>query len=756
MAIGQGRPVRIDALAVAAVLSGALLQLLAPVLLPPAAAWTLAFFLAAVALFVWRAKVRGRGLGLFAMLLAGVALVALRGHAALGERLPAAYADSEAVLQGRIVGLPRQDGEGARAKLEVERIIDASPGLADALRGRRIDLRWYRGQPGWKAGERWQLRVRVAPPGGMRNPGGDDPARRALVEGVAALATVRPDGQAARLGAGTGLDAWREGRSARIVELLGVDRSRFVRALALGDTRGLSEADWATLRRFGLTHLIAISGFHVGLVAGLGVLAVWLGWWLLPALCRTLPRAQAGPLAALAVAVVYAGVAGFSVPTLRTVAMIGVLALLRLARVRTASAQGLALAALALAAVDPFVLLAPGFWLSCAGVAWLLWCLPGQASALSPRTFLTAQWVASLGLLPIAAALFLEAPLLGPLANLIAIPWISLVVVPLSLLGLLLSLAWGAGASAAWTLAEQAMALLWALLAAVPEAWASTRSLPASGPLALALALLGVAWLLAPRGLPWRPAGALLLLPLLWPAPSRPPLGEAELWVFQVPRGDSVLLRTPRHDLLLDSGGERGPVLPALQALGVRELGLQVETRGNAGRSGGALAIAHALKPNERWSATASATASGRACGPGQRWQGDGLRLAALHPHSEFPTGSVDAACVLRLDGPLGALWFSGDAGRWIASRAVDWHQGAAPPAAVIGAPAALAHWQTALGAGTAVATRAPGAGLRRDGPMPPHHVDSGGALRVRWHRDGVEVARWRDLRRRWWDGPEA
>src|SRR3546814_4162304 len=103
--------------------------------------------------------------------------------------------------------------------------------------------------------------------------------------------------------------------SARIAAAVPSSSSRYVQALALGDTRGLDDLDWETLRATGLTHLIAISGFHVGMVAALfALLGVGL-WRMFPALARRLPRPQAAALAALVGAAGYAAVAGFALPT---------------------------------------------------------------------------------------------------------------------------------------------------------------------------------------------------------------------------------------------------------------------------------------------------------------------------------------------------------------------------------------------------------------------------------------------------------
>src|SRR5690606_190931 len=170
-----------------------------------------------------------------------------------------------------------------------------------------------------------------------------------------------------------GVDAWRDDMAGRIADAVPQASSRYIRALAIGDTRALDEVDWETLRATGLTHLIAISGFHVGLVAGFFALIAAGVWWCLPSLSRRVPRPQAAALVAFAGALGYAAAAGFELPTVRTVLMIAVVAMARLARNDASVTDALALAAIAVLLVDPLSVLAAGFWLSFAGVAWLLW-----------------------------------------------------------------------------------------------------------------------------------------------------------------------------------------------------------------------------------------------------------------------------------------------------------------------------------------------------------------------------------------------
>ena len=758
MTPGQGRPPTLDAGWIAALCAGVLAQLQAPSLLPHGVAvglvafavvvWTLACHLTARA-SASSGDARSAALAWFAAFALGAGLCAMHGQTAMDRRPPAALDGTTVRLDVRVVGLSEFRQNGARFTADIERVVGASEEVADALATRRIALDWYGGGRSLRSGEVWRFAVRLRPWSRPMNPGDPDEARRALVTGTDVQGVVLASDRPLRLGAPGGLHALRGSISERIVESLGGERARFVAALAVGDTRGLSDHDWERLRQFGLTHLIAISGFHVGIVAGLGVVLVRLFWWWWPTLAHRMRRRPAAAAAALVVATGYAALAGFSLPTVRTVLMIAVVAFVIGRRRRSPTAQPLLLAVAFLVMSDPFALLTPGFWLSCGGVAWLLWCLPGSADPWSPRTFLKAQWVATLGLLPLGAAFFLQVPVAGPLANLVAIPWISLVVVPLSLLGTLLMPVSDTLAKGAWQAGAWAMDAFWWAMGQVPEAWSSSRWLPEVSGWSLALALLGVAIVLLPRGLCWRYAGALLVLPMLFPPLTLPPRGEFSVTTFTLPRGDALLVRTATRTVLVDAGPEPVDLVRRLRAAGVESIDLRIETRRNAGRLGGAAAVDRAFVLRQHWRAPGT-TASVRGtlrCEAGRRWSAEGVAIEALSPTPEAAGTSPDEACVLRVSSASGRVaWLTSDAGRWVA------HRLASPSAEawVIGAPATLGDWRAALGASGGIATRAPGPSLDRRWPDDLHRVDRESALS--WHSSAPDApTRARHGPTRWW-----
>jgi len=262
----------------------------------------------------------------------GLALACLHGQASLAAQLPAEASGHEFTIEGRVSGLPLHDIDATR----FEFVVTGADADAAFLTGKKLRLGWYARPPETvpdiKPGSRWQLRAKLRTPRGLVNPGGFDFERRALEHRIAATGYVVQPTSARRLDAGGGLDALRGRLAERIAEAVPDTRARFVAALAVGDTRGLSNHDWEVLRATGLTHLIAISGFHVGLVAGFGALLGQGVYRLLPRLGRRWPRPQGVAAVALVFAAGYTALAGFELPTVRTMLMIAAVLLARLAR----------------------------------------------------------------------------------------------------------------------------------------------------------------------------------------------------------------------------------------------------------------------------------------------------------------------------------------------------------------------------------------------------------------------------------------
>lgn len=636
-----------------------------------------------------------------ALLLAWVA-GALIGVGATGARAVHFAADAlDPALQGidievtgRIASLPQRSAQGERFEFVVESA--ARGGQAVALPP-RLQLGWYLRPdeagdpgPGLRAGDRWRFTVRLRSPHGNANPHGFDRERSLWEQGIQATGYVRSgprDPAPQRLGATPWhpLDRLRQGVAGRIEARVHEDpRSAGVlAALVVGDQSAIDRSDWDLFRTTGVAHLMSISGLHVTLFAWLATALVGALWRRLalrwPKALLALPTPWAAGLGGVALATAYALFSGWGVPAQRTVLMLAVVVGLRLSVRHWPWPHVWLLAMAAVLLLDPWALMQAGFWLSFVAVGILFATDPGrrlpapegawpQRAVRAFLALLREQGVVTVALAPLTLLLFGQFSMVGLVANLAAIPWVTLLVTPLALLGVFVPPLWD---GAAWAVQALSLALQW--LAQWPGA-ALFRPV-APWPLALAAVLGGVLLVLR---LPWvvRLSGLMLLWPALLYTPPRPAPGQFELIALDVGQGSAVLLRTAGHSLLYDTGPRYGPqpdaadagdrvVLPLLRALGER-LDTVVVSHSDSDHSGGAPSV-RAAQPQARW-LTSYDSDPARRCVAGQRWRWDGVDFEVLHPqpddYDETGHGRLSSnamSCVLLVSNGAQSAWLGGD-----------------------------------------------------------------------------------------------
>jgi competence protein ComEC len=595
----------------------------------------------------------------------------LRADAVLQARLPDEWHGRDFVASGVVVGIPRALEGSARFELRIERLEYA--GETVNWRG-LARLNWYESPPEIEPCSQWKLRVRLRAPRGLVNPGGYDSERAAVQRGFAATGYVRVAQVSEQLQASGRfcLDRWRQSIVQSIHQQLGAGSAgSLLSALSVGDQNAINEADWQTLRATGIGHLIAISGLHVGMFAAFGAWIARRLWKCWPRMTLYLPAALLEAPIAMTCALAYGMLAGMGLPTLRTLLMIAIALLARYARRATSVPQTLAVAAVFIHVWDPLSVLSPGFWLSFIGVAILVsMTTPIGDERPAWRDMPRVQLILSIALLPLTIWFFGQGSIVGPLANLLAVPWISFVVVPVTVSASLFVTWMPMIGIPLLQLAEALLMPLWGLMQHM-AAWPAAQRYFAAAPVwAFVLAVCGVAWSLMPRGVPLRSLGLLLTLPMLVPPITRLDDGEFETWFFDVGQGLSVFVRTRDHSLLYDAG-PRYPngfdagdaiVIPSLRALGVTQLDRMLISHGDGDHAGGAGSVELAF-PNARVQSGEPerlAIAARPCVAETMRWNGVEFRTLAISNHPA--ANSNDRSCVMVVVGKYGSLLLTGDA----------------------------------------------------------------------------------------------
>ena len=605
--------------------------------------------------------------------LLGFAWAAWFGSSLVQARLPRAWEGQDFQVVGRIVGLAQTRAGATGVQLQIEQA--SRNGQTVAWQG-LARINWYGKPPATpEPCSRWRLLLRLRRPRGAVNPGGADSERGALARNIAAVGYVRNDPHNQRLSVARWcLDRLRgsiaDGIQARVPDL---HDAALLRAFTVGDTRGLEQQDWTVARANGISHLLAISGFHVGVAAVFGLWLCRALFWLCPSLALRCPRTQAQAISALGSACAYGALAGLGMPTVRTMLMIAAFASARCSRRAGDSGHALALALIIILLAKPTAVLEAGFWLSFVGVAFLLLCI--NAKGRGWRGFLhelvQGQLVMTVCLLPLTMWFFGEASLVGALSNLVAVPFVSFVIVPCALCGMLLLIICPPLAMPPLRMAGWLAHAHWWLLEQTATWPGAHWYVPAVAPWALMFAMLGAVWLFMPRGVPLRPLGALLFLPLLWPACQPPAEGAFRAWMLDVGQGLAMIVRTRHHALVYDAG-PRYPsaydvgaavVVPSLNALGIDRLDALMISHGDNDHAGGAAVVAAAFPMARRYAGEpARVRVPMEQCLAGQQWEWDGVRFRVLSPAANAARAAAnDDSCVLLVEGRSGRLLLTGD-----------------------------------------------------------------------------------------------
>jgi len=538
---------------------------------------------------------------------------------------------------------------------------------------KQIRLSWYYSKQLPKPGEKWRFMVRLKPPSGLQNPGGFDYEAWLYQQNIHATGYIRKSQLNRKIeepGWPSIIDRLRYQIKQAVDRSVEPQLAAVLNALAIGYRGDMSPELWKVFINTGTNHLIAISGLHIGLVAGF----VWL-------LLRLLTRVQLFSqhltyrrlltLSFLA-ALFYAALAGFTIPTQRALIMLAVVYSGLFFYRQLTLVQSLSLALFVVLMISPVSVLAVGFWLSFLAVAAIGYSVSGRLHGRHKAlVWIWPQLVVIVALMPLSFYFFQQSSVIALLANVIAIPLIGMLILPALLVALLMMPVFSMLASGLLVLVAKVLSYLLLFLQSLAELSLSVWVHSAADIPSLLLAMLGLVLLFSPYGLPARFLSVLLLLPLLSGKISDQNTNAFELHVLDVGQGLSVLVRTQNHQLLFDAGGKYSNrfdlgdkvVVPFLRQLGINQLDTLMVSNGDNDHIGGAQMVLDSIPTRQLIGRDIEKLehADKALCQRGQSWQWDGVDFEVLHPTHQRYSKRNNYSCVLKVSDHTHSVLITGD-----------------------------------------------------------------------------------------------
>lgn len=608
-----------------------------------------------------------RRLWLGCLFLFGVLWASAYANWRLDDRLVDALQGKDVLVKGYIASLPHEQDDRISFDFKVFQAGDGVPS--------KLHLNWYNPPNDTKAGQTWEMTVRLKKPHGRSNPGGFDYEAWLFSNHIGATGYVRPKPMPRQITPFFAISRYvagcRQAISDRLDAALPASQQLgIIKALTIGNQDLISQQQWEVFRATGTVHLMVISGAHISLVAGLVFFAVRRGWiW--SGVLRISPQNLAATTAWLA-ALLYVALAGFSVPTQRALLMLSVGLWSIVWQRNTAPIQVLMLALLVVILFDPLALLSAGFWLSFVAVALLMYVSSARLGSAKNWLSVTKLQIAmTIGLAPLLIVFFQRISVIAPLANWLAVPVIGVIVTPLCLLATGLAFISPMLAKVVlWPIDQLLQGLWWLLqqMAAWPLATLSSLQPPWYG---ILFAILGVLLLLAPRGMPTKYLSPFLFLPLFFVSANKPKLGEIWLTLLDVGQGLSVVIQTQNHTLIFDTGAKfseqydmgEAVVVPYLQHQAINHIDTLIISHGDNDHIGGAASLVRTIPADASYSSVPEwvENQAGQFCKAGQNWQWDEVSFSFLSPGTESFDTENDNSCVLKVSGKKFSFLLTGD-----------------------------------------------------------------------------------------------
>ncbi len=590
--------------------------------------------------------------------------------------LDAEIEKADVLIKGVITSIPETSNGHVRFLIDVKEISAlsgqsfVSPGI--------VRLSWYKHKSIPVPGEIWRLKVKLKRPYGFMNSGGFDYEAWMLRQGIKATGYVKFDKQNQRIGEVNSyfIQRLRHNIAYQLRSTLDKPLLGLVLALTLGDRSQLEAEQWQVLSQTGTNHLIAISGLHLSLVAGFIYFLARFIWSRVYFLTQRIPAPLFASIMAFLGAFIYALLAGFALPAQRALIMIAVF-MIAMFSVRQVLVTNVICIALVLVLVlDPFAIIAVDFYLSFMAVIFILYISRFRISKHHHLTrWIRLQCLLSFALCPILIFWFKQIPLYSVLANLIAIPVIGFLVVPLTLIALVLMFPLPQFSQSLYELINKINEFQWSYLEFLSQQQNAIIPVAAPNLWSLLLAVIGVLILIMPKGLPARWLGLFFFMPLLFPLTEKFKQGEFEFVLLDVGQGLAAVIQTKEHTLVYDTGAQFSEsfnigdavIKPYLREKGINQISTLLISHGDNDHIGGADAVIENFRINNILSSVPRSFAGQFSeeklgyCYAGQKWHWDGVYFEILHPQEEDVFAGNNASCVLKVSSKQGSVLLTGD-----------------------------------------------------------------------------------------------
>jgi len=574
------------------------------------------------------------------------------------------YQNQSVIATGVVQGVVQKTANSTRFELK---LLELAGKPIDSARAVKVRLHW-KGVGDFTANDIIQCRIKLQIPWNLSNPGSFDQEKQMLIEGIRALGRVE------RILYHRASDAWtldkiRQTISESIALLLKEKPLQgILQAMTVGVRGDISKNQWTLFQRTGTSHLVAISGLHIGLVALLFSKLITGSVRRNQALTNKMPASLYGAWGAIISALAYAALAGFSIPTQRALIMIVVFMGGVLLRRPVAPSQSLALAWIGVVLCDPLATLQVGFWLSFGCVFVLILLKPHTVNVGKIQRWIMPQWLLFIALLPPSVIFFQQIPILSMLANMVAIPVLSMIVVPVALVAVACIPITSSIATVLLTLAHDVLSITWEYLSFLSALPWSVRMLGFVSGMMMGLAMLGVLLILLVPGIPVRWMGWFGLLPLFFYHPATVLHGTCRFTLLDVGQGLAALVQTQHHTLLFDAGPSYGQsdagsrvIIPFLLRQGIYALDKVIISHGDLDHRAGLNSLQYWPLKEVITSEPARLPLPAQRCQAPRHWVWDGVQFALLSPSHFHGKNRNNLSCVVKITAGEHSILLTGD-----------------------------------------------------------------------------------------------